>query len=183
MVGFGGDGEDFVDLEAFLECAQIAGALVAAEAIDLGGDDGEGASGGAEPVDELAVAGLGWDVGVDEADAEVECGARGEIGLNEGGPAGGDGFGDFGVAVAGEVGECQARALSLIQEQEKIDGAGAAWCGRDLGGLLAGERVQQARFTDVGAAEESDLRHAGRGELFGGKGGEKELSGVAHAVF
>lgn len=59
VVGFGGDGQDFFEAQSFFQGQQISGALVAAETVDLGGDHGEVAACGAEPVNELAVAFLG----------------------------------------------------------------------------------------------------------------------------
>jgi hypothetical protein len=69
----------------------------------------------AEPVDELFVAWLRGDVRIDEADAEAECLAFFEIRLDEGGPLGGDGLGDFRVAVARQVGEDFFRPLALVE--------------------------------------------------------------------
>ena len=89
---FGGDEEDGFELVRTFECGDAFAALVAAEAVRLGGDDGELAAGVAEEVDELLVAFLRWNVGVDEADTEREGGALGEIRVDEGGPAGGDGL-------------------------------------------------------------------------------------------
>lgn len=92
VAGLGRDGQDIVEFQCFFQGEHVARAFVAAEAVDLGGDDGKVAACGAEPVDELAIAGLRRNVGVDEADAEAECRAVVEIGLDEGRPSGGDGF-------------------------------------------------------------------------------------------
>ena len=165
VVGFGGDGEDLFEAEALLQCDEVAGALVAAEAVDFGSDYGEVAAGGTEPVDELAVAFLRGDVGVDQTDAELEGGADGEIGLNEGGPAGGDGFRNFGVAVAGQVSLDEPGTLAGVEEREEVDGSGAAGGGGDFGGFGADEGVEEAGLADVGAAEEGDFRDVWGGKL------------------
>jgi len=77
--------------------------------------------------DELHVGLLRRDVAVYEAEAECESGALGEIGLDEFGPLGGNGFGDFRVAVAGEVGKVHLWLLALgrVSNGEKVDGASA----------------------------------------------------------
>lgn len=66
--GLGGDGEDLVNFVLALEGGEAFGEGVAGEAVGLGGDDEEGALGVAEEVDELAVAGLGRDIAVYQAD-------------------------------------------------------------------------------------------------------------------
>ena len=152
-----------MDAQAAFKERQLLGALVAALFVDFGADDDEIAADVAEIFDELQVAFLGGNVGVDEADAEFELFAIGEIGIDEVGPAGGNGFGDFGVAVAWEVGEDDfiAAGLAFFGESEEIDGAGAAGGGGDFGGFFTDEGVEQAGFADVGAAEEGDLRGGG----------------------
>jgi len=117
-----------------LEGGERFGECAIGEAVGLGRNDEVGTLGLAEEVDELAVAGLGRDVAVDEADGEGESFALGEVGLDEAGPFGGYGFGDFGVAVSGEIGEDERGpgldliACALVQREE-VDGASAAWGG------------------------------------------------------
>jgi len=87
------------------EGGQGLGEGVVGEAVGFGAYDEVGTLRLLEEVDELLIAGLGRDVGVDQADAEGEGFALGDVGFDEGGPFGGDGFGNLGVAVAGQVGE------------------------------------------------------------------------------
>ena len=96
-----------------LQGGERLGERVVGETVGLGGDDEEGALALAEEVDELAVAGLGRNVAVHQADAEGEGLALGEVGLDELRPFRGDGLGDFGVAVAGQVGEDERGARFL----------------------------------------------------------------------
>lgn len=81
-----------------------------------------------EKFDELHVGLLRRDVAVDQAEAERERGALSEIRLDEFGPLGGDGLGDFRIAVAGQIGEIHLRLLALgrVGDGEKVDGACAA---------------------------------------------------------
>jgi hypothetical protein len=178
---FSGNRKNLVQLQPFFQSKQIPRALVAAQAIDLGGDDGEAASSMAEPIDELFISRLRGDVRVDEADAKAECLAILEIRLDEGRPSCGDGFRNLRIAVARQVGEDSSRALALVQQGKEIDRAGAARRRRDLGSFVADKRVQQARFAYIGSAEKSNLRHRGNWELRSRKGGEQELSGIAHS--
>lgn len=80
-----------------------------------------------EKFDELHVGLLRRDVTVYKAKAERESRSLGEIGLDEFGPLGGDGLGDFRIAVAGEVGEVHLWLLALrrVSNGEKVDGASA----------------------------------------------------------
>ena len=187
--GFGGDGEDAVDAVGEFEGGEGFGELVAAEAVGFGADDEVGTVHGAEGVDEEGVAFLWGDVGVDEADAEGELLALGEIGLDEFGPFGGDGPGDFGVAVAGQVGEDERRTrgefgFGAFMEGEEVDGAGAAGGGGDLRFLGAEQGVDERGLADVGAAQEGDFGGvegaADVGEVVGAHGGEQELGDETH---
>ena len=106
-------------LRSRLRGRQSFDSCVSGEPVGLGAHDEEFPLDGTEIFDELLVAGLRRDVGVDEADAEGEGFAFVEVGLDEVGPFGGDGLRDFGVAVAGQVGEdergaevCLARRAS-----------------------------------------------------------------------
>ena len=111
------------------------GAAVSGELVGLGGDDEQVALDGLEEVDELGVGLLRRDVAVDEAEAEGERWSLSEVGFDELGPLGGDGFRDFGVAVSRQVGEEHLRllALGLVGDGEEVDGAGASGSGGDLG--------------------------------------------------
>ncbi len=76
------------------------------------------------------VALLRGNVGVDQADAEGKLFAFGEVGFDELGPLGGDGFGDLGITVAGKVGEDQRWShielgFCAVVEREEVDGASA----------------------------------------------------------
>lgn len=110
------------------------GASVAGEFVGFGGDDDQIAACVLEEFDELRVGGLRRYVAVDEAKAERKCVALGEVRLDELWPLGGDGFGDFGVAVAGKIGEVELRLLTLrrVGDGEEVDGASAARSGGDL---------------------------------------------------
>jgi len=129
--GFGGDGENLVDLVLALEGRERFGERVVGEAVGFSGDDEVGTLGVTEEVDELTVAGLWRDVAVYQTDGEGEGLALGEVGFDEVGPLGGDGFGYLGVAVAGQVGEDERGsgfdfvARALVQREE-VDGTGAA---------------------------------------------------------
>ncbi len=187
--GFGGDGEDAVDVVGGFEGGYGFGELVAAKAVGFGADDEVGAVHGLEGVDELGVAVLGRDVGVDEADAEGKLLAFAEVGLDEAGPVGGDGFGDLSVAVAGEVRENEGGAdvefgFCAFVEGEEVDGAGAAWGGGDFSFFGAEERVDKRGLADIGAAEEGHFGGVegagGVGEVVGAHGGEQEFGDKAH---
>src|ERR1700743_16218 len=80
---FGRDGENFFDAKSLFERCQIARSLVAAEAVDFGCDDYEVAAHVTQPVDELTVAVLRRNIGIDETDAETEGFPFREIGLDE----------------------------------------------------------------------------------------------------
>lgn len=152
------------------------GAAVAGEAVGFGADDEEIAAGVGEEFEELRVALSGGDGGVDKADAEGERGAVAQVRLDEFGPFGGDRFGDFRVAVAGQVGEEElGRAVGRGREREKVDGTGAARRGGDASLLRAEERIDEAGFSHVRAAEEGDFRHGGRGKVRSVGGGAEEL--------
>lgn len=114
------DRQNLVEFQTFFQREQVARAFVAAEAIDLGGDNSKSAASVAEPVDELFIARLRGDVRVDEADAEAECFAILEVRLDEGRPLRGDGLGNLRIAVTGQVGEDSSRALALIQQGKKL---------------------------------------------------------------
>lgn len=88
--GFGRDGKQVVHFKPLFQGEEIAGALVATETIDFGCDHGKVAACGSQPVEQLKVTLLRGDVGIDEADAEFERGADGEIRLDEGRPARGN---------------------------------------------------------------------------------------------
>jgi hypothetical protein len=189
--GFGGDGEDFGDAVGFSEGFEALGEDVVADAVGLGADDEIGALHGLEELDELGVGGLRGDVSVYEADAEGEGFAFGEVGLDELGPLGGDGFGDFGVTVAGEVGEDHGRThlflfASAFMQGEEVDGAGAAGGRGGVGLFGAEEGVDEGTFADVGAAKEGDfggVEGFGFGGEVGGVGGrEHEGGGEAHEL-
>ena len=189
--GFGGDGEDAVDAVGLLEGGDGLGELVAAEAVGFGADDEVGAAHGLESVDEEGVALLGRDVGVDEADTEGELFALADVGLDELGPFGGDGAGDLGVAVAGEVGEDEGGAgvefeLGTFVEREEVDGAGAAGGGGHLRFFRSEKGVDEGGLAYVRAAEEGDFgRVEGAGDVgkvVGAHGGEQELGDETHRL-
>src|SRR6266702_188025 len=142
--GLGRDGQDLVELQALLQSGQVAGAFVAAEAVNLGSHHGEIAPGMPQPVDELAVALLRRNVGVHEANTKPEGFTFGEIRFYEGGPACRDRLGDLRVAVAGQIGKGQFWPLARIEQGEKVDSACAAGGGGDFGGLFARQCVEQA---------------------------------------
>ncbi len=160
------------------------GAAISGEAVGLGGDDEVRAVDVAEEFGELDVAGLRGDVGVDEAEAEGERGAFGEVWLDEFGPPGGDGSGDFGVAVAGKVGKEEIWLLSFGRggEAEEVDGACAARCRGDFGLGRAEECIEEAGFADVGAAEEGELGRGGRRKVVRGGGRAEKFGEELHAV-
>jgi len=79
-------------MQSFFKCSLRTGAAVAGEFVGLGCDNDKTAASVFEKFDELHVGRLRRDVAVDEAEAEGERGAFGEIRLNEFGPLGGDGF-------------------------------------------------------------------------------------------
>ena len=157
------------------------GEFVGGELVAFCADDEETALMGAEEGEELGIAFLRRDVGVDEADAERECGAIGEVGVDEFWPLGGDGFGDLRVAVAGQVSEDEARwrvvggGFCVGEEREEVDGAGAAGRGGDFCLAGADEGVEQRRLADVGAAEEGYFWRGWSGKLCGVEGGEKKF--------
>lgn len=124
-----------VYLQTFCEGGVRLGASIAGELVGFGGDDDEVSAGVLEKLDELDVRLLGRDVAVHEAEAEGERGTLGKIRLDEFGPLGGDGFGDFGVTVAGEIGEVELWLLALrrVGNGEEIDGAGSSRGGGNFG--------------------------------------------------
>jgi hypothetical protein len=163
--------------------------LITAEAVRFGGYDQVGALHLLQGGDQHRVALLRGDVGVDQADAEGKLLALVQIGFDECGPLRGDRLRDFGVAVAGQVGEDERGPggellwCALVQRKE-VDGACAAWSGGDLRFFGAKQRVDERRFADVGAAQEGDLRGVGGavaiGEVLGAGRGEKELWNETH---
>lgn len=180
--GFGGAEEDIFHLQAFFEGGLGFAASVAGELVGFCGDDDEVAARLLEKFDELDVGLLRRNVAVHEAEAEGEGGALGEVRLDEFWPLGGDGFGDFGVAVSGQVGEIHLRLLALgrVGDREEVDGAGASGSGGDFGLFGVEQGIEQAGFADVGASQEGDFRNGGRRELCGREGGEKEFGMGAH---
>jgi len=89
-----------------------------------------------QSLDELRVAGLGRNVGVNEADAECERLPLGEVRLDELRPLRGNRLRDLRVAVAWKVSEDECRALiellrrALVQREE-VDRSRTAGCGRN----------------------------------------------------
>ena len=125
--GLGGEGKQAGHGIFLRQGAESAAQLIVREAVAFGGDEQEFAVGGGEEVQQLAVALLRRDVGIDQDDAQAQRGALVEIGLDEFGPFLGNLARNLGVAVAGEVGENQLRArLSGPADLEEVDGAGAA---------------------------------------------------------
>src|SRR6266567_452007 len=175
--GLGGVGKRASGGILLSESAQSIVKLIVGEPVALGGDEQEVAVGGAEEVQQLAVTLLGRDVGVDQNDAEAQRGAFVEVGFDELRPFLGNLAGNLGVAVAGEVGKNQlGLRLSRPAYFEEVNAAGAAWSGTGARHFVADQGVNHARFADIGAAEESDLRQAGGGEVRG-VGGRRQESG------
>jgi len=181
--GLGGEGNDLAgfDTQGFGERGQRFAQLIVGDAIGLGGDDEESPIMMAEPVEKLNVGGLGRDGDIHQRKAEGERGARLEIGIDETRPLHGELFGSAGVAVAGEIDKehLGVRPAGTAQVEE-VDGLGASGGVAGLGDLRSDEGVDEARFADIGAAEEGDLRRAGCGELPGVGGGGDELGEELH---
>ena len=189
--GLGRDRQNAVDAVGFLECGEGLGELVAAQAIGLGADHQVRALHGVEGIDEQGIALLRGNVGVDQANAEGELFALGEVRFDELGPLGGDGLGDLGVSIAGQIREDERRTgvelgFGAVMEREEVDGPGAAGRGGDFRFFRAEQGIDQRRFADVGAAEEGDfggVKGARRvGELVGAHGGEQKFWNEAHGL-
>src|SRR5579863_6240857 len=84
-------------------------------------------------------------------------------------------FGNFGVTIAREVDENHFRArLAGPANLEEIDAPGASGSRTGARQLGPHERIDHARFADIGAAEKSNLGHGRFGEVRGiGRRGEK----------
>lgn len=118
-------------LEGLAEGGVSVDASVAGELVGFGGGDDESPAGVAEEVKELNVGLLWRDIAVHQAQAEGEGGLFREIWLDKFWPLGGDGFGDFGIAVSGQVGEVHLWLLALRRagDRKEVDGAGASRSG------------------------------------------------------
>jgi len=168
---------DIFHQQAFFQRGLRFGATVAGELVCLGGDDDKATACVLEEFDELDVGLLWRNVAVDKTQAERERGAVGEVGLDKFRPLGGDGFGDFCVAVSGQIGEVHLGLLALgcVGDGEEIDGSSTSGGGGDFGLFGVEERVQQAGFTDVRAAQECNLRDRRRRKLCGRVSGDEEF--------
>ena len=166
--------------EGFAQSRERFDATVSGEAIGFGADDEVGPPGALQEFEELRVAGFWWNGAVDKADAQRQGGAFTQVGVNELWPLGGDGSGKLRVSVAGQIGKEKLRLLGGLLgpgtagKGKEVNGAGAAWRRGDASLLLVEERINEAGFADIGAAEEGDLGRPGFGEMrFGGRGGQE----------
>ena len=151
---FGRAKHDIFYQQAFFQRGLRFGAAVTGELVCLGGNDDKATACVLEEFDELDVRLLWRNVAIDKTQAERERGAVGEVRFNEPRPLGGDGLGDFGVAVSRQIGEVHLWLLALgcVGDGEEIDGSGASGGGGDFGLFGVEECIQQAGFADVGAA-------------------------------
>lgn len=149
-----------------VQLAQDIAELVVGEAIGFGADQKELASGGAEKFEKMSVILLGRNVDVDQSNAKCEGGAMVEVRLDELGPFLRDFAGDFGVSVAGQIGEDELRAwFSRPADFEKVNAAGASRGGTGAGELGADQRIDDARLSHVRTTQEGDLGNGGNREV------------------
>jgi hypothetical protein len=148
------------------ECAENVVELVVGEAVTLGGHEQDIASGGAEEIEQLAIAWLRWDVDVDQGHTEGQRGSLVEIRLDKFGPLLGNRARDFGISVAGKVGENQfGMRFSGPADFEEIDAARASGSGTGARQFGADQGINDARFSHVGTAEEGDFRNRRDGKV------------------
>src|SRR5690242_18593579 len=161
-----GVAQDVFGSQRLFEPLQRGLELVVGDAVHFGRYYEMGAANGTQKLAELLVAGLGWNVGIYKRNAQRKSRALLEVGLNELLPAGGAVVRDLGVAVAGQVGEEQVGPwTSGPADGIKIDAASPPWSGTCTRYLVAEKGIDDAGFAYVGAAEKSDLRRRGRGEM------------------
>ena len=121
----------------------------------------------AERVEHRLVGLLEAVAGVDQHVDAGEVGAAAQVGVDHLGPGRDLGLGGRGIAVARHVHHVEGAAAG--EEDQFLGAAGRARGARQL--LAAGERVDQARLADIGAAGERDLGAAHRRQRYGRAGG------------
>ncbi len=126
--------------------------------VDLGHDDLVREARFVHQVHQGIVGVLGADLGIDQQQDAPQIGPAADVGIDQAGPALDLGFGDLCIAVARQVHQHQVRAE--IEEIDLLRPARRVGDARQM--LPAGERVQEARLADIGAAGERHLRQSGR---------------------
>lgn len=122
-------------MKALLEGCVCLAAAIAGEFVGLGRDDDEVATCMFQELNQLDIRLLRRNIAVDQTEAQRQGRALGEVWLNEFWPFGGDGFGDFGVAISRQVGKIHLRLLALraVRNGKEIDCPCASGRGGDLG--------------------------------------------------
>lgn len=143
--GFGEEADVFFDELGF-------------DLVGFGEDEGEGEFVLDKPLDELEIEFLRGVAGVDEDEGAAEVLPFDEVFGDELVELVAHFFGDFGVAVSGEVDEGP-----VVVDFEEINFAGAARGFGDSGeAVLVGEQVDERRLADIGPSDKCEFRKLGR---------------------
>ena len=141
--------------------------------VALGQHDGVGDGGLVERRHRRFVAVLDPAPSVDQHEGAHQRRAAAQIVADQADPGGGFRLADRGVAVARHVD--QGQPVAEREEDQLLGSPGRVRRARQR--RAAGQRVDQRRLADVGAAGEGDLRRADRRQAVGLGGGEEEIAG------
>src|SRR5216684_759002 len=140
--------------------------LVARKAVTLGGHNRMWPFSGRQEFHQLAIAFLGRNVRIHQRQTQRQARALVKIWVHKPRPVSRDFAGNLGITVTWKVSESQlGPRLPRSADFIKVNASRASGRVAGAGQLRADQRIDDARFPNVGASEKSDLRHAGGREV------------------